>query len=151
MTFLYGSMTFISIRCSCSPITTVLHNRLSSRSSSAVYSGIDSDSWPESLLAVGSSGNEAQSRAEQTSPPQLRGFNNRLPAGRVNLMEFPALYNFDRAQYHSDHIKDTQWSLSSQNSQSIVKAKLRVGVVVQGGTGWSNSSLITLVADYRSS
>lgn len=58
-------MTFMSIRCSCSPITTVLHNRLSSRSSSAVYSGIDSDSWPESLLDVEPSGSEAQRRTEE--------------------------------------------------------------------------------------
>lgn len=78
MTLLYGSMTFMSIRCSCSPITTVLHSRLSSRSSSAVYSGIDSDSWPELLLAVASSGREAQSGTEAARLPQEKQVRERI-------------------------------------------------------------------------
>lgn len=90
-------MTFMSIRCSCSPITTVLHRRLSSRSSSAVYSGIDSDSWPELLLVVGSSGSEAQSRAEATRLSRGKRVRDRIvshllekpPAGAVHYEQLP--------------------------------------------------------------
>ena len=123
-------MTFMSIRCSCSPITTVLHSRLSSLSSSAVYSGIDSDSWPESLLPVESSVNEAQSKDEWAGPPQVRQFNNWLPPGRLNLMNSL----FCTAWSELDTILTSSRTLSEVflidrlNDQSIGKAKLRVGI-----------------------